>query len=217
MLEAVAQRGPLASGGFECDLDPIGGRSLQDPLQGGRDPVDAPGLAGPHVGSRVSDQMAQAQPLAAIHFVEKGGDGPFPELVLGRRQIDQVGVMGHHLEDGGFGPALPELVDLRIEQDPAPPLVVVLDEDLEDVAADVHGPVEGLGDSTRNRHVGAQKGVLLVRHGSQGSRVENLRKDRRIDFHSSVPAVHHRYAGVRRLESRRPRIGARKDAACLFK
>ena len=74
----------------------------------------------PTWAARVSDQVAQAEPLAAVHLVQEGGDGAFPESRLGGGQVDQVGVVGHHLADGGFGLALAEFLHLGVVEGAAP-------------------------------------------------------------------------------------------------
>ncbi len=98
VLEAAAEVGSLGGGIFQQDGDSR--RSFgEQAAKGGGNPCQADRFPRPQVGTRMHDQLRDTEGGAALHFVGEGGNRLLPDALVGRRQIDQVTVMGDDRPD----------------------------------------------------------------------------------------------------------------------
>ena len=139
VLEAMPEAGALPGGELDQDVRGLRGvgrarERAGDPLRRSLDPLCLPL---PHVGSRMHDQVGNAEPRAAFELVDEGVERLPAKRPVGARQVDEVGVVrhqalaGHSPRTDRVAPALDRLVGERLR----PPLALVPREDLHRLAA----------------------------------------------------------------------------------
>jgi hypothetical protein len=148
MLESIAKRPALpcrvleqhhrlpARSGFERNSDGVGNEAQRVLL----------GASRPRSG--MDDDAKQSERMGTIEFVDERFDRQFAKGGIGRRQIDQIARMRNDRRNTRFIDALPEPSDLRTVQRLAAPLIRILGEDLQRLAAVHDRPVNRFGHSS---------------------------------------------------------------------
>ena len=103
----------------------------------------------------VNDHAAQAERLGAIQFVDEGRDRLLTELRQGRGEIDQVAGVRHDRRQAGLVDALTKPDDFVRVDRLSEPLVRVLAEDLQGLAAMNDSAIDRLRNPAGDRHVRA--------------------------------------------------------------
>ena len=103
----------------------------------------------------MNHDAAQAKGLRPIELVDESRNRLLTELRQGSRQVDQVAGVRDHGVQSRFVDALTKPDDLLGVDRLAEPLVRVLAEDLQRLAAVHDGAVDSLRDSAGDRHVRA--------------------------------------------------------------
>ena len=166
-VDAVEDRGDLRE--RRAQARPLAGRGLDE--DAGREPARAVERRGDAVGragegaierllarrARMGDDPADAELLGPLQLRHQAGDRFVAERLVGGGGIDEIGIVGHdagqarvadgRAEGGGRGG-----IDRRHA-----PLVDIAGEDLQALAARLHGPLDGLGESAGDRLVGAHR------------------------------------------------------------
>src|SRR3954468_6289280 len=102
------------------------------------------------------DQVRNTERRAALQFVGERGDQFLPQVVFWRRQVDQVGVVHNQRPKASALLLGPKLRDILFKQWFAAPLLLVLAENLNRVAAGSLAMAKGLVQPARGRHVRAE-------------------------------------------------------------
>ena len=156
LLESVADRRPLAGHGLDGDARPAGRQPHVDLVDGPGHPAHPEVVALSHVSARVHHEPFHPQPPAALQLLDDRADRPRVQRVVGRAQIDQVGVVRHDRVDARPRPRRPEALHLGVSQGAGGPLIVALVEDLDGRAADGRAPLDGEIQTAGDRHVGPE-------------------------------------------------------------
>lgn len=96
------------------------------------------------------------QSLGPQKFDHEGVDRLLPQRVVGTGQIDQIRVVRDRVTDSQFGERALKAAHIVVGQLLGPPLVVVLGEQLDAIAAGGLGNLDGLVIAAGNRHVSSQ-------------------------------------------------------------
>src|SRR3989442_1357234 len=148
-------------------------------VEGGHDPCQARGDAGPQMRPGVNDDAGEIQPLRALELVGEGVHGPAPRGVVRRAEVDQVARVGEDVADARLPARRVKGADLRVRHRPGVPLALVPQEELHGAAVERPSALEGAVEAARDRHVGAELVQLTRRiaawrlsalmHGEQGA------------------------------------------------
>ena len=114
-------------------------------------------LAAVDVGPGVHHEVAQAELLGTLQLDDERLDRTAIEDVVGRREVDQVRVVGRGVAEPGGAEGAAERGDIVVGQVAGLPLVAVLGEELHRVAAEVLGGEESLVIAARDGHVGTEQ------------------------------------------------------------
>src|SRR5262249_18537956 len=150
MLEAVAHAASLAGGGFQQDPHPCLFGEVECFIEGGGDCGDAGRFPFAAVGSRVEDEVADAERVAAEDLISESFDGLAAEIEGRGCQVDQVGRVRDDVRKPRAAGSAAELPGLGFLDRLADPAVVVLGEDLDDPAPRVEAPLDGARRPTRD-------------------------------------------------------------------
>src|SRR5437870_762611 len=110
LLEPIADDGAGARRVLEDREDIRGVRVLETPVQTRRDHLDGVGLASPHVGSRVEDDVPDSQELGPVELLHERNAAVRERVVVRSREVDQIvrmddracdAVRGHRLAERG--------------------------------------------------------------------------------------------------------------------
>ncbi len=157
-LERAAERGPLTGSRFEqCDRPVVRNRSV-DLVERLGEPFDPGFHSRPGVGTGVRDEVGNAKFVAAFKLIGEGRDRLGEDIFLGRRKVDQVGIVDNKLVEADasafdLGPKL--LDDSRIKWF-CLPLTFVLRENLDRFRSDIHAALGSAVDAARSRDVRAK-------------------------------------------------------------
>jgi hypothetical protein len=155
VLEAVAQRPPLAGGVFQQHHRPASRPRPERQPDGIGDQPQRVGFSARRARAGVNDDAEQAQRVGALELVEEGVERLLAQLREGRRQVDQVTRVRHDGRDAGLVEAAAERSDVgRIERLSAP-LAAVLAEYLQRLTAVHDGALDGVRDAAGDRHMRA--------------------------------------------------------------
>src|SRR2546425_531541 len=119
-------------------------------VEGGHDPCQARGDAGPQMRPGVNDDAGEIQPLRALELVGEGVHGPAPGGVILRAEIDQVARVGEDVADARLPARRVKGADLRVRQRRGVPLALVPQEELHGAAVERPSALEGAGDAARD-------------------------------------------------------------------
>jgi hypothetical protein len=155
-LEGAAEDGALAGGGLEEDHRLAVWLLLVDAVDRLGDAGDAGLWTGREGGAGVADEVGDAEQVAAGQLVGQRRPRFLPHLVVGRGDVDQVGVVGDEALHAATGPPRPErLGGGRVDRRRLP-LPLVLGEELEGAHLAGEGAVDGVGVAAGDGHVGAE-------------------------------------------------------------
>ena len=157
LLEPVAEAGALAGGVLQQHASAAGGDVGEHPVELGGEARHPALLAGAGVGAGVEHQAVDPQRLTAVQLVGQRGARAGRHRAVGRRQVDQVAGVGEDRADGARRAGGAKRRDLLVVERFRPPLVGVLDEDLDRPAAEILTPRDGLGHPAGDRDVGAER------------------------------------------------------------
>ena len=101
--------------------------------------------------------MRDAKPFGSAQFDDKTFDGLAPQRRIGTRQVDQVGSVGQRMRDAVLSQARLKPLDLAVLDFRCSPLAVVLQENLDALAACGVCAFHRLVETARNRHVSAKQ------------------------------------------------------------
>ena len=92
----------------------------------------------------------------ALDLDDKGVDGTLIKLLVGRRQVDEIGIMRHGKAQRAGGENFTKLLDVGLRKFLGFPLIVVLGKHLHGLESDRMGSQHGLLTPSRDRHVGTE-------------------------------------------------------------
>jgi len=118
----------------------------------------------PQVAAQVADEVLDPQRIAPPQLLDQHAHRLPPAVLLGRSDVGKVGHVGHDHSVPLFPPPPPELLDLALLQLLGPPSARVPREDLKCGASELFGPVDGFGDRSGDRDVGAQQHLESDHH-----------------------------------------------------
>ncbi len=107
-------------------------------------------------GPGVSDNPRDAERCRPLKLIDQGLDGFIPERLVRAGQVDQVRIVGQRAGDAGSGDRLPERLGLLRRDRLAAPLIRVLGEYLDHLAAGLDPNFHGLVVSACDRLMGAE-------------------------------------------------------------
>ena len=95
LLETEAEHGSLAGGVLEQQARGAAAARAEHPGQRCRHRLDPRLDAAAQVGAGMDDQLSYAEGLALAQLDRQGRAGTLQGLGIGRRQVDEVGAVGH--------------------------------------------------------------------------------------------------------------------------
>ena len=112
--------------------------------------------------------------FASLQLVRDRRDAPAAQLGVRRCQVGEVTRVGDDRIDAAGRPGRPESRDLRARKRPGRPLTLILDEDLQAVAADGDRPLERLMQPAGDRRMSAET-ALAIRQPFRSLRPRRLK------------------------------------------
>ncbi len=108
------------------------------------------------MGAGMSDQIGDAQNLAALQLVDKRHHRAHPQRRVRRAEIEQVGIVRDDFGDAGFLAIDDKLFDLFFAVWFRRPLARRLGKNLDRIAVDFLAVEQRVADAAGDRHVSAQ-------------------------------------------------------------
>ncbi len=156
VLEAVAQACALS--GRVLEQDSYGGTHLiQRPVQRGSHAREAFLFTGSHVRPGMQDHAGNPEEIGPSNLVDEGGERSFVEGRIGRRQVDEIAVVGYHGPYAGTLTGMKEQFAILFAQCLPFPLVAVFQKDLDCPASRLFTAIESLPDAAGYGHVRADE------------------------------------------------------------
>ncbi|GMU22111.1 MAG: hypothetical protein AMXMBFR13_21990 [Phycisphaerae bacterium] len=176
--ESMPDAGPLPGGDFQQNAGGETGRLLMNQVDRLADAADAGDFTDPHVASRVRNQSADAQRLAARQFVQKSIYAAPPDDFVRCGQIDEIGVMGYDRIQTGLGPGFAPELQVFITECGRLPLPLVLNEHLQHLAPGFDRPVEGRMQPAGNGYMRAEAALAVRDFRTSGHETSSGKKVR---------------------------------------
>ena len=161
LRERVAEIAALPRGDLQRDFGLEAGARFVRLVDRARDSRDAGLFARADVGARMRDQKRHAERLASLQLVDQALDRALAQLLVGRAQVEQVGVVRDDHLDPGLGLRAFERLDFLARVGLGGPLARALGENLDAIAADLQAARQRLADAAR-RSIRARRSAAAL-------------------------------------------------------
>lgn len=156
LLETPTKRCSLSRGRLQNALSLQASSPAMNLVEGPDDPAETPFLRSRRIGSWMCDNRGDSKRIGATQLLDERIDRATPERVVGRCQVDQVGVMRDHVEQTGISYGMTKPLGLVLRNILGFPLITVFGEDLDTFASHPHRSFNRFVITARNRHVSAE-------------------------------------------------------------